>query len=131
MHGAHQVVEDHVHDVLVEDPLVPEGLDVELQALQLDAHPVRHVEDLDRAEVGLPRLRADGRELGAAVADEVVAAGVTVGEDLELSHPSAILAPPRRRRARASALRRGREDARRGRQLARDLVAQAAWGARP
>ena len=72
----HEVVQDHVRHVLVVDAAVAVGLQVELQALELDAVPVGHVADADGPEVGLPGLRADRRELRAGVDDRVVAAGM-------------------------------------------------------
>src|SRR5438477_9478603 len=50
----HQVVEDAVGHRLVKVPLVAKRPEIELERLELDAESVRHVLDLERAEVGLP-----------------------------------------------------------------------------
>ena len=62
--GGDEVFQDDVDHVLVEDLHVPEGVDVELQTLQLDATLVGNVRDPDRGEVGEVGERADRRELG-------------------------------------------------------------------
>ena len=76
----HQVVEDRVGDVLVKNALVAEALQVELQALQLDALLVGRVRDRERAEVGLAGLRAHRRELRRDDLDLVIAVGKLVFE---------------------------------------------------
>jgi hypothetical protein len=75
-----QVVHDFIGDVLVEDSLVAEALQVDLQALELDAFFVGRVGDRDGAEVGLAGLRADRGELGRDDFDLVIAGGKLVFE---------------------------------------------------
>jgi len=81
--GAAEVVEDLVGHGLVEGPLVPEGPDVELEGLELDAQPVRDVLEGEDREVGLASLRAQAGELGNPDADGVVPLGLGVGEGLQ------------------------------------------------
>ena len=71
----HEVVEDPIRHGLVEVPLVAEGPQIELEALQLDTLGLRHVADADRREVRLPGLRAQTGELRALEVDLVVPLG--------------------------------------------------------
>ena len=73
-HG-HQVVENAVGHVLVKNALVAELLQIELQAFQLDALAAGTIGERQRAEIGLARLGADRRELGADDLDRIVAVG--------------------------------------------------------
>ena len=79
-------VEDLVRRGLVEDPAAAVLLEPELQALELDAEPVGHVHDPDRAEVRMSRTRAHGRELRLHDLDLVVAPRRGVVEGLEVRH---------------------------------------------
>src|SRR3954462_13392674 len=56
--GCHEIVEDPGRDRLVERSLVPVAPEVELEALQLHAGPVRHIDDADGGEIRLPGHRA-------------------------------------------------------------------------
>ena len=64
--------QDRVGDVLVVDPAVPVGLQVQLQALELDALPVRHVRDPQRREVRVLDAGAGTGVLGLAAAEALV-----------------------------------------------------------
>src|SRR5258706_5318080 len=86
LHHRHQVVKDHVRDVLVEDPAAAKGLEVELQALELHAEAIGDVVDAYGPEVRLAGLGADRGELRTRVLDRVVAAGVAIREGLESGH---------------------------------------------
>ena len=79
----HEIVQDPVGHVLVEGPFVPVRPDVELDRLELEQVPVRHVADSNRGEVGLAGAGAHARELGDLEADLVVAVRVRIGHDLE------------------------------------------------
>src|SRR3954466_11521315 len=71
--GVHEVVKNLVRHRLVEDAPVAEGLEVQLERLQLDAQPVRGVPKRDGPEVRVAGLRADAGELRADDLDGVVA----------------------------------------------------------
>src|SRR5437870_3933189 len=60
-----QVVENTIGHVFIKDADVPELLQIELQAFQLHALAIGHVGDGERAEIGLPGLGTDRRELRA------------------------------------------------------------------
>src|SRR5262249_26825959 len=75
-----EIVEYAVGHGLVEGPGVAEGPDVELQALQLDAQPVRHVVENERREVRLARLRAQTGEFRYFHVYPVVPRGLRIGE---------------------------------------------------
>ena len=64
-------------------PVVAEAEQVQLQALALDHALARHISDVNRGEVGLPRDRAQAGELGAVELHKVVIARVLVLEGLE------------------------------------------------
>lgn len=87
-----EVVADFVGDGFVEDALGAEGLEVELEGLELDAALVSRlgsgsgdVSDGDRAEVGVSGFGAEGGELFGEVLDEegVIAGLVGRGEGFE------------------------------------------------
>lgn len=78
-----ELVEDPVRDGFVEDALLAERLEVELQALELDAQLLRGVLDGDRAEIRLAGHGAAAGEFRRDVRDDVVAAGVRIGEHFE------------------------------------------------
>ena len=79
-----QIVGDAVRHRLVERSLVAERPEVELERLQLDAERLRDVADADRGEVGLSRHGTEASELRRFEGDLVVAAGVGIGEDLQV-----------------------------------------------
>src|SRR5215213_6286065 len=81
--GGDEVFEDNVDDVLVENLHLAERVDVELEALQLDAAFIRRVLDADDGEVREVRERADGRELGYLEINPNLAPDVLVGEGVE------------------------------------------------
>jgi len=80
--GGHQVVQDLIGDVLVKNPLVAEGLEIELEALEFDAERTGNVSNHHRAEIRLAGLGAEAGELGGLVLDEVFALRVRIGEGL-------------------------------------------------
>src|SRR4051812_1593236 len=61
----HEIIENDVHDVLVEDPAIAILIDVELEALQLHAPVARNVLDEHRGEIRKARGRTDTGELRA------------------------------------------------------------------
>jgi hypothetical protein len=79
----HEILQNPVRHVLVEDALVAELLEIDLQTLQLDALRLRDVAKRKCPEVGLARLGADGRKLGADDLDRVVTAREFVLERLQ------------------------------------------------
>ena len=81
--GGDEVFQDDIDYVLVEDLYVAERIDVELQALQLDATLVRDVFDADGGEIGEVREWADCRELRDLEIDLDFAAGKLVRERVE------------------------------------------------
>src|SRR4029079_3051894 len=81
--GGDEIVENAVGHVLVEDAFVAKALQVELQALELDALSVWGVGDRQRAEIGLARHGADRREFGADDFDGVIAAGKLIVESFQ------------------------------------------------
>jgi hypothetical protein len=87
LHGPHEVVEDLVDRVLVKDAHVPESSDVKLQALELHALLVGDVLEVDRGEIGEPRLRANAVELGDFQVNLVVPVGVLVFPGLQVGKP--------------------------------------------
>src|SRR6185436_12424978 len=46
-----EVVEDPIDHALVKNPLIAEAPEIQLQALQFDAHSVWHIRDRDRREI--------------------------------------------------------------------------------
>ena len=82
-HG-HQIVEDPIGDVLVEDSLVAEGLEIQFQALQFHAGLIGHVAEREGAEVWLAGLRADRGELWTDMLNGVITARELVGKGLKL-----------------------------------------------
>jgi hypothetical protein len=81
--GGDEVFEDDVDDVLVEDLDVAERVDVELEALELDAALVRDVFEPEGGEVREVGEGADAGELGQLEADADLAPLVLVGEGVE------------------------------------------------
>src|SRR5581483_1764277 len=81
--GRDQVVEDAVGDGLVERALVPVAPQIELEALQLYALPVRNIDDADGGEVRLAGHRTHAGELGTVEADFVIAARTWIREGRE------------------------------------------------
>lgn len=82
--GADQVIEQPVGHVFVENPEVPEGLKIELEALELDARLVGDVAYAYGAEVRLAGLGAQAGELMSEMLDEVIPLRMGVIERLEL-----------------------------------------------
>lgn len=79
---SHQVIQDDVGDVLVEDALCAKGLKIELEALQLDAGLVRNAPNDNRREVRLACLWADTGKFVNMMLDQVGLVDVRVGECL-------------------------------------------------
>src|SRR5690606_38952757 len=81
--GGHEVVGYRVRDGLMERAFITVAPDIELQRFQLHAEPVRNVLEMQRREVGLPRFRAQTRELGYPDPDRVIAFGLGIRKRLE------------------------------------------------
>lgn len=79
-----KVIEYPVGHVFVEDPLISKLLQIEFQALELDACLVRHVSKHQRAKIRLAGFRADRGEFRASDFDGILATGIGVVEALEL-----------------------------------------------
>ena len=79
----HEVVEQLVRHSFVEDAFVAESLEVELERFQFDADRVGRVLVDDRAEVRLPRLRTDARELRADNLDLILASDPRIREGFQ------------------------------------------------
>ena len=77
-----QIIQDPVDDMLIEDPLVAEGEQVELQRLELQDPLIGHVSDPNGGEIGLARLGAKRGKFRAGNVDFVLAAGVLVRKRL-------------------------------------------------
>lgn len=69
----HQIPENGIRHVLVENALVAEPLQVEFQALQLDTRFRGDVTDGQCCEVGLACVGAEARELLHVMLDQIVA----------------------------------------------------------
>ena len=82
--GCHEIVEDPIGDVLVEDSLVAEGLEIQFKALQLHAGLIGHVAEREGAEVWLAGLRAYRGELWTDMLNGVIPARELVGKGLKL-----------------------------------------------
>ena len=83
VHERDEVLHDSVHAILVEIAVIAEREQIEFQALALHHALIRHVVDVDRGEIGLPRDRAEARELRAVELHEVIVFGMLVLEGLE------------------------------------------------
>ncbi len=80
----HEIVEQAINDVLVENPLVAVALQIEFEGLQLHAQLRWCVGEGDGAEIRLARLGTEARELRTDDLDGVIAAGVLVGKGFQL-----------------------------------------------
>ncbi len=65
--------------------MIAEREEVKLQRLAFYAKLVRNVPNLQMAEVGLSRDRAQGSEFGAVERDPVITIGVRISEDFKTS----------------------------------------------
>src|SRR5688572_15696694 len=81
----HQVLENAVHDFLVEAPRIPKRGEIELKGFGLDAQLVGHVVDCDTCEIRLSRNWAEGCEVGALKSNPVVSLRICVLESLNRS----------------------------------------------
>ena len=81
--GLGQVVQDAVGDILVEVALVAEGPDVELEAFQFHAAPVRDVVQEQGGEVRLAGFWAQAGELRDFDVDVVIPARLGVVEGFQ------------------------------------------------
>ena len=79
----HEVIEDLVGDILVEDAFIAELDEVVLERFQLDAEPVGHVIDANLSKVGQTGFGADRRELRAADEHLVISMGLGIGKGLQ------------------------------------------------
>ena len=80
----HEVVQNTISDIFVEDPLVAKLLQIQFQTLELDAQFAWYVAKDQRPKVGLSRFRANRRKLRASNFDFVSAIGKTILENFEL-----------------------------------------------
>ena len=77
---ARQIIENRVHDVLVENSPVAKFEQVELQTFQLETVCRGNILNHDRAEIWLAGLGADGREFRAGDLDFVLSPAETGSE---------------------------------------------------
>lgn len=82
--GLDEIIHDPVGNGLVEVTFIPEGPEVELERLQFDAQPVRHIGEREGREVRLTGLWTEAGKLGARHLDLVVAPGFRIGKRFEL-----------------------------------------------
>ncbi len=80
----HEVIEDAIGDVLVEDAFVAKFLQIQLQALKFHALCVRYITKNKGAKVRLARLGTHGGKLGALDFDVVFSIWKRVVEAFEL-----------------------------------------------
>ena len=78
----HQVVQDQIDDVFVEDAFVAERPQVELEGLRFDHLLVGHVGHLDGGKIWLACLGAQAGKLRDLHVDVVVALGLRIGKSL-------------------------------------------------
>jgi len=71
--NSHQIIQNAVGHVLIEDAFASKRLQVQFQTLELHAKLVRNVAKRERAEIGLARLRAQRRKLRTDDFDAIVA----------------------------------------------------------
>lgn len=83
LHDGNEIVEDRVRQPFVKNALVAVRLEVEFQALKLDAQLVGDELERQRPVVGLTRLRAERRELGADVRDDIIPFRARVVKEFE------------------------------------------------
>lgn len=83
LHDGDEIVENRVREAFVENALVSVRLKIELQTLEFDAKLVGDELERQRPVVGLTRLRAERRELGADVRDNVIPLRARVVEEFE------------------------------------------------
>src|SRR5262249_54146047 len=81
--GFYKIFENYIDDMLVKNLHVPKRVDVELQALKLDAALQRRILDSDRSEVGKVRKGTDAGKLGNLKLDFDFAAGKLVREGVD------------------------------------------------
>src|SRR3989304_8351260 len=91
----HQIVEDRIGDVLMEDAFVAIRPQIELERFRLENLRSGDVLYRDRGEVRLTRGRADAGELVALQADQVVPLRIVVGGGLEFLGGVGAAAPGR------------------------------------
>ena len=83
LHDGDEIVENRVREAFVENALVSVRLKIELQTLEFDAKLVGDELERQRPVVGLTRLRAERRELGADVRDNVIPLRARVVKEFE------------------------------------------------
>src|SRR5215813_13793918 len=81
--GVHEIFEDDVDDVLVEDFHFPERVDVELQTLQFDTAIVGYVRETNGCEIRKVRERTDAGELRNLEIDFDFFAGKLIRKSVE------------------------------------------------
>jgi hypothetical protein len=79
-----EIIENSIRYVFVEDPFVPEFLQVKLQALKFYALLVRHVSKHQDAKIRLTGLWANRSEFRASDFDGILSVWIRVVETFEL-----------------------------------------------
>ena len=80
----HEVLQNPIDDVFVEDPNRSKCIDIKLERLQFDAELVWYVVDLDSCEVRKIGERTDRRKLRTRERDVYLAAFMLVLKGIEL-----------------------------------------------
>ena len=83
VHQLHQVFHDDVDAVFVEVAVVAEGEEIEFERLRLHHLLPRDVRDVNRGEVGLPRLGTQRSELRTMEGNQILIVWMFVYESLK------------------------------------------------
>ncbi len=81
---SHEVIQNSIRHVFVENAFVPKPLQVHFQALEFYAKFVWNVPKRELSEIGLSCLGTDGREFGAKMLDRVVTLRKRVFKNFQL-----------------------------------------------
>ena len=81
--GRAEIVANLVGDRLEKDPLVAEGMEINLERFQLHAGLSRNVAHRDGAEVRMTRHRADRRKLVMSMLDQKIALWRGIGKGFQ------------------------------------------------
>ena len=81
---SHEVIQNSIGDVFVENAFVAKSLEVHFQALEFDAEFVWNVPKRELSEIGLARLGTDGGKFGAKMLDGVVTLRERVFKNFQL-----------------------------------------------
>ena len=80
----YKIVQNTIGDIFVEDPLIAKLLQIQFQALELDAQLAWYIAKDQCPKVGLSGFRANRRKLRTGNFDFVSAVGKTILENFEL-----------------------------------------------